>query len=381
VIFVSFLNEFLRKELSDDMSIVHGGNVYETASKLGCAPEEILDYSASINPLGPPPGLVELLGDTFQRLQHYPDIQNRALIESIARHHGVLADQVVVGNGSTELIYWLPQVLGIRKALILLPAFGEYQKAFELQGVRLAKLFASPGENFQPTVEQLDELADQFLPEAILFTHPGSPAGTLLPPAVREWLIAKGRSQKVFCIVDEVFIDFCEEQSLKAFLRDLDHLVIIRSMTKFYGLPGLRLGYVLASEPVAARLRHCLPPWSVNTYAQVAGPYCFEQREYRDKTLTLIAGERSNMIARLETLEECRVFPGEANYLLMQLGQTLPPAARLQQDLLASDRILVRDCRSFEGLDIDYVRFAVRLPDQNQRLLEALSRWVKGQSH
>ncbi len=139
------------------MTIVHGGNVYEIASQLGCAPEEILDYSASINPLGPPPGLMDLLARTFQRLQHYPDIQNRVLVESIARHHGVSVDQVVVGNGSTELIYWLPQVLGIRKALILLPTFGEYQKAFELQGVQLAKLFASPDENFQPTVAQLDE--------------------------------------------------------------------------------------------------------------------------------------------------------------------------------------------------------------------------------
>jgi len=362
------------------MTIAHGGNVYEIATQLGCAPEEILDYSASINPLGPPPGLLELLGETFLRLQHYPDIQNRVLVESIARYHGVSVDQVVVGNGSTELIYWLPQALGIKKALILLPTFGEYQKAFELQGVQLAKLYALPHENFQPTVEQLDELFDKFAPEAILFTHPGSPAGTFLPSAVREWLIAKGKRGKVFCIVDEVFIDFCEEESLKGFLGDLDHLVIIRSMTKFYGLPGLRLGYLLTSELLAARLRHFLPPWSVNTYAQVAGPYCFKQREYREKTLALIARERTRMIAHLAALEGFRVFPGEANYLLMRLGRNLA-AARLQQDLLASHRILIRDCRSFEGLDGAYVRFAVRLRDQNGRLLEALSLWAEAQWH
>ena len=363
------------------MTIVHGGNVYEIASQLGCTPEEVLDYSASINPLGPPPGLVELLSHVFQRLQHYPDIQNRVLIESIARHHGVPTGQVVVGNGSTELIYWLPQVLGIKRALILLPTFGEYQKAFELQGVQLAKLYTSPEENFQPTVEQLDDLFDQFAPEAILFTHPGSPSGTLLPRAVREWLIAKAKGGKVFCVVDEVFVDFCEEESLKGFVRDSDQLVIIRSMTKFYGLPGLRLGYLLAPEPLAARLRQFLPPWAINTYAQVAGPYCFEQREYREETLALIARERAKMVDHLETFGECLVFPGRANYLLMRLGPNLSPAARLQQALLASDRILIRDCRSFEGLDGDYVRFAVRLPEQNRKLLEALSRRVKTQLH
>jgi len=362
------------------MTIVHGGNVYEIASQLGCTPEEVLDYSASINPLGPPPGLTELLSHTFQRLQHYPDIQNRVLLEAIARRHGVRSDQIVVGNGSTELIYWLPKVLGIRKALIILPTFGEYHKAFELQGVQLAKLIASPDEHFQPVVEQLEELFDKFSPEAILFTHPGSPVGTLLPHAVREWLVEKGRSRKVFCIVDEVFIDFCEEESLKSHLGELDYLVIIRSMTKFYGLPGLRLGYLLTSEHLAARLRHFLPPWSVNTYAQVAGPYCFEQLEYHGQTLELIARERDRMIAHLANLEGCRVFPGRANYLLLELGKSLPPASRLQKDLLTSERILIRDCHSFEGLDDHYVRFAIRLPEQNQRLLEALAHWVDAQS-
>jgi threonine-phosphate decarboxylase len=143
----------------------------------------------------------------------------------------------------------------------------------------------------------------------------------------------------------------------------------------------LRLGYLLASERLAARLRHFLPPWSVNTYAQVAGPFCFAQHEYREKTLELIAREREKLVNYLKTLGGCRIFPGKANYLLMALEKNLPPARKLQQDLLTSERILVRDCHSFEGLDDHYVRFAIRLPEQNQRLLEALARWVKTQSH
>ncbi len=268
------------------MTLIHGGNVYEIAAKLGCTPEDVLDYSASINPLGPPTGLNDLFNDIFQRLQHYPDIQNRVLLDSIGRHHALSRKQVVVGNGSTELIYWLPKVLGIRKALIVLPTFAEYQKAFDLQGVQLAKLVTSPESDFQPAVEQLEELFAKFSPEAILFTHPGSPAGTLLTPDVRAWLVEKSR--RVFCIIDEVFIDFCEEESLKGFLVGGENLVTIRSMTKFYGLPGLRLGYLLTSELLAGRLGRFLPPWSVNTYAQAAGPFCFAQKEYRKETLALI---------------------------------------------------------------------------------------------
>lgn len=358
------------------MTLIHGGNVYEIALQLGCAPEDVLDYSASINPLGPPAGLVDLFNQTFQRLQHYPDIQNRRLVDAIARYHGVSPDQVVVGNGSTELIYWLPKVLGVRKALVVLPTFGEYQKAFELQGVQLAKLITSPEGNFQPEVEQLEELFEKFSPEAILFTHPGSPAGTLMSPEVRAWLVEKSRNRKVFAIVDEVFIDFCEEESLKGFLGESEHLVIIRSMTKFYGLPGLRLGYLLTSEHLAHRLGRFLPPWSVNTYAQAAGPYCFEQVEYRERTLALIREERERMAERMQAFPGCRIFPGRANYLLMGLAKTLGPVAKLRQDLLTSERIIVRDCHSFEGLDDHYVRFAIRLPEQNERLLAALERWL-----
>lgn len=362
------------------MTLIHGGNVYEIASQLGCTPEDVLDYSASINPLGPPAGLVDLFNRTFQRLQHYPDIQNRLLVDSIARYHELTPNQVVVGNGSTELIYWLPKVLGIRRALIVLPTFSEYQKAFELQGVQLAKLITSPEGNFQPEVEQLEELFEKFSPEAVLCTHPGSPAGTLMPPEVRTWLVEKSRKQKLFAIVDEVFSDFCEEESLKGLLGESTQLVIIRSLTKFYGLPGLRLGYLLTSEPLAKRLSQFLPPWSVNTYAQTAGPYCFEQGEYRERTLALIGEERKRMAERMQALAGCQVFPGRANYLLLRLGKELAPAAELQQKLLASERILVRDCGSFEGLDEHYVRFAVRLPDQNERLLAALERWARALS-
>ena len=358
------------------MTLIHGGNVYEIALQLGCAPEDVLDYSASINPLGPPAGLSELFDQTFQRLQHYPDIQNRRLLDAIACYHGVSSDRVVVGNGSTELIYWLPRVLDIRKALVVLPTFGEYQKAFELQGVQLAKLITSPEGDFQPEVEQLEDLFEKFSPEAMLFTHPGSPAGALIKPEVRAWLVEKSRARKVFAIVDEVFIDFCEEESLKGYLDESEHLVIIRSMTKFYGLPGLRLGYLLTSEPLAQRLGRSLPPWSVNTYAQAAGPYCFEQEEYRERTLGLIREERERMTARLQAFTTCRIFPGRANYLLMELRKTVGPAAKLRQDLLTAERILVRDCHSFEGLDDRYVRFAIRLPEQNERLLTALERWL-----
>jgi len=359
------------------MAFMHGGNVYEVASSLGCSPDAILDYSASINPLGPPPRLADEFNACFHRLQHYPDIENNALLSGLADFHGITSNRIVVGNGSTELIYWLPKVLGIRKAAVALPTFSEYRKAFELQGIDMHKLFAAPEAQFRPTVEQLEALCREASPEAILFTHPGSPSGAVLTPSVREWIIEKSRpGSGMFCIVDEVFVDFCEEESLKVFLSEAPGLVLIRSMTKFYGVPGLRLGYLLTSDDIAGRMRRSLPPWSVNTLAQIAGEYCLRQTEYRKETLRLIEQERERMSKTLESLKGCRVLPGRANYLLMELDDKLPAAEALQRDLLASDRILVRDCSTFEGLSDHYVRLAIRLPEQNDRLLKGLVSWV-----
>ena len=138
------------------MTIVHGGNIYELSARAGCSPDDILDFSASINPLGPPPGLARILSGCFHRLESYPDIHNQTLIEAISKFHDIAPECIAVANGSTELIYWLPRALGVSRALAVLPTFGEYAKAFELQGTRLQKLFSAPENHFQPIVEQLE---------------------------------------------------------------------------------------------------------------------------------------------------------------------------------------------------------------------------------
>jgi threonine-phosphate decarboxylase len=354
------------------MSLAHGGNVYETAFRLGCAPEDILDFSASINPLGPPAGLLDEFGHYFHRLQHYPDIRNHSLIEAISNFHDVSPNQVVAGNGSTELIYWLPQILDIDRAAVVLPTFSEYRKAFEIQNIHVDKLITRSEDLFQPAMEQLDSVLAAPHLDAILVTSPGSPSGTLMPAPVRNRLLQRCKESNILCIVDEVFMDFCEEESMKKNLKDYPQLVLIRSMTKFYGIPGLRLGYLLTSEIIASRMRERIPPWSVNTLAQIAGEYCLVQEAYQHDTLQLIESERERLRVKLDSAKGYRVFPGKANYLLLELGGNLPPAPALQQELLASDRILIRDCSSFEGLGDRFVRIAIRLPEENERLLSAL---------
>jgi threonine-phosphate decarboxylase len=230
-------------------------------------------------------------------------------------------------------------------------------------------------------VEELAACCQRDSPEAILLTHPGSPAGAPLPREVRQWLLNRSRDQGTVFVVDEVFVDFCEEESLKHSLADVERLVLIRSLTKFYALPGLRLGYLFTWEALAARLRERLPPWSVNTFAQIGGVYGLEQQGYQAETLRLIERERRNLSESLARTRAFRVHPGCANYVLFELDNNLPSAQVLRDDLVAAHGILIRDCSSFEGLGPHYARVAVRLPEENGRLLNALHSWLGRHGH
>jgi threonine-phosphate decarboxylase len=360
------------------MNIVHGGNIYELSAQAGCSPDDILDFSASINPLGPPPGLARVISGCFRRLESYPDIHNRTLIDALSKFHGIDPECIAVGNGSTELIYWLPRAFGIRSALVVCPTFGEYARAFELQATRLQRLVATPENRFQPRLEHLETALKKDPVQAVLLTQPASPAGTLLDAGLIDWIVENGnRAGKTLFLVDEVFIDFCEQASLKRFLDRSQNVAVIRSLTKFYGLPGLRIGYMLAPPRLAAKLRDHLPPWSVNTIAQTAGAYCFAQDRYRRKTLDLVTKERRRLSRELAAIDGLTVFPAEANYLLVRMDPGLNPASSLKNDIFASDRILIRDCGSFDGLDDRYFRVAVRLPEQNDRLIAAVKNSIR----
>jgi len=355
------------------MTIVHGGNIYELSQRAGCSPDDILDFSASINPLGPPPGLAQILGGCLHRLESYPDIHNRLLTEAISKFHDIDPECIAVANGSTELIYWLPRALGVHKALVALPTFGEYARAFELHGTRLQKLFSTREDRFQPRVEHLEAALREDAFDAVLLTHPASPSGSLLGGEAVGWIVENSANfGRLLFVIDEVFIDFCEQASLKRFLNRSPNLVLIRSFTKFYGLPGLRIGYLLAPPPIAAQVRNHLPPWSVNTLAQATGAWCLAQEDYRRKTLDLIAQERRRLAGELSAIPGLHVFPAQANYLLVRMDGELKPASRLKRDIFERHRILIRDCGSFEGLDDWYFRAAVRMPDQNDRLIAAL---------
>lgn len=348
----------------------HGGNVFTVARALGVRPEEIIDFSASINPLGVGPRVREALLSSFSQLTHYPDADLVELNLALAAYHNLDPGHIAAANGSTELIYLLPRLISGRKALIVAPAFSEYAKALTREGWDVAYHELLGKEDFALSLDRLERHLGQGF-DALFLCNPGNPTGTLLSPGTIKEVYNLCRQSGTFLVLDEAFMDFCEDYSAKHLVSSGGG-VILRSMTKFFAIPGLRLGYAIGSPELVADLTALREPWSVNTPAQVAGVAALEDSGYRFQTLQLIGEERAFLAAGLGALAGLKVHPSAANYLLVETGPGLS-ATELRESLLPLG-ILIRDCSNFQGLDKRYFRVAVRSRSENEQLLRQLER-------
>ena len=349
----------------------HGGRIFAVARELGLAPEAMLDFSASINPLGVAPGVAQAVAAAMLQIGHYPEIGSPALCDALAGLHGLPAKMVAVANGSTELIYLLPRLIGKSggRALLVAPTFSEYAHSLELAGWTVAYHCLDPDNGFALDLAELEaELATGF--ELLFFCNPGNPTGRLYSREEIKGLHDVCSGAGCFFVLDEAFMDFCEEQSAKQLLPVDGDWLILRSMTKFYGFPGIRLGYSIAPEWVTAMVKRLLPPWSVGTLAQAAGLAALADAGHCRRTRDFVVAERARLTTRLGALPGLQLFPGAANYLLLRLDNGC--AAALQEGLLTHG-LLIRECGNFAGLDDHYFRIAVRTTTENDRLLAALA--------
>ncbi|OPY72484.1 MAG: Threonine-phosphate decarboxylase [Syntrophorhabdus sp. PtaU1.Bin050] len=351
----------------------HGGDIYAYLERHGTTEENVIDFSASINPLGPPRSVLAEIEHHLNHVIHYPDSDARRLRSKISETHNLDPALIVCGNGCTELIRLVPVALGFKKVLIPSPTYSDYERACRLANpgstiihhpLRKEKLFDIDTEGLTHTM--VNEEVD-----AVFLCNPNNPTGRLMRRESLMEIAEAAKQHRAYLVVDESFIDFCPSAgSLINNVETNPYLMILRSMTKFYALPGLRIGYGVFPAEVAGALRTHQAPWSVNTLAQVAAFAALGATGYREETLKIISEQKRVLEQGLSDLG-IDFTPSVANYYLLAI-----PAAQQIASYLEHRGLLVRNCVNFKGLDRAYLRIAVKSLNHNMLLLHYLEEYL-----
>jgi threonine-phosphate decarboxylase len=347
--------------------VAHGGDVWQVAREQGIAPGDLLDFSANINPRGLPLRARERLArdaSDHRLLTCYPDPAARVLRAALVAQTGVPPEAIAVGPGAESLLAPILNCAEAESVLVPVPAFSEYRRVCEQAVIEFVPFSLDRAESFRIPVERMCERTG-----IVLLNNPHNPSGALLE--AREVLRIAEAAETL--IVDEAFIDYAPDASVVREASVRRGLIVIRSLTKFYGCPALRVGYAVAHPDTIRKIQGLLPTWPVTTLALDALAEAVTDCEYAEASLRDNAAERERLTASLTGLGLV-VFPSAANYLLLELGEQMPASSDLRSRLIANHRILIRNCDSYEGLAQGrYVRAAVRAADDNERLIRALT--------
>jgi len=346
----------------------HGGNLRRLESISGVPAGEILDFSANVNPLGLPDWVRPLISSVLGSVVHYPDPECTALIAAAERRYGCAPGELVVGNGSSEIIHLVPRVAGRRRAVIVEPTYADYRIASVAAGLEYEPFLLEESRGFLPDFTELESRLNG--DEVVFLCNPNNPTGMLSDgKTLRQ--IASRHPSSVF-VVDEAFGDFV--QDMDSLARDRpENVIVLLSLTKIFAIPGLRLGCALCPKVFGDALRAIQPTWSVNAFAQAVGEVALQDEDYVRRSREFVTKQRAALLEELKSIRGLTVYSGAANFLLIRMDRRDVDAIVLA-DRMLSHGIAIRVCDNFPGLDRRFFRVAVRTAEENERLCVELKR-------
>jgi threonine-phosphate decarboxylase len=343
----------------------HGGNLADIAQKFNVRPESLIDFSASVNSPIPMNTIRCWAVEAVERAGRYPDPEYRTLGRRLAEKYSLRETEILTGNGSSELLYLALRGFKPKRALVVEPGYADYADACRFAGAKVNRFYLSEPDGFRLDCERLQKEAARF--DLVILGNPNNPTGGVVPS--RELLKVISKNRSTIFIVDEAFIDFVPEESLLGSLKS--NLLVLRSLTKFYGIPGLRIGFAAAKPAVIKRMSAIKEPWTVNCVAEhTAIKIC---DGVVDEAAERAKAERGMMklYKGFSPISSLKVYPGSANFMLARITDRRITSSALQTELVKRG-FIIRDCANFEGLSNRYFRVAVKRDADNRKLTDAL---------
>ena len=349
---------------------LHGGQLGKISQAFDIPISQLVDFSANINPDGPPAAVLATLRSSLEDLSlltTYPDLEQAALKHSIALYCGTSPQNLAVANGFVPLLECALRALQVKRCLLPVPAFVEYRRSLMRAGVEIEPHPLDTGSNFQ---YDLDALVNG-KHDAILIANPQNPSGILSRKDFLRELVSRCAARNITVLLDEAFIDYTPSHSLATEVDQFNNLIVFRSVTKFHGIPGLRVAYAVTTEHVAVALNENLPSWPITTLAGNAVVTALQDKMFADRSR--VSNDRRRDVLRdgfsslgIET------YPSVANFLLIRLPAAIVPRPFWER-MIVDHHIVLRDCSNYEGLPSGHLRVAVRTERENEQLLSAIS--------
>jgi threonine-phosphate decarboxylase len=349
--------------------LIHGGQLRQIAERFGIPVSQLLDFSANINPEGPSPAVIPTLHASLEdpaSLACYPDIEETELKRSLARYAGVRPDNIIVANGFVPILDAALRALKIWHCLMPVPAFVEYRSALTRAQIKITSHLLSSDLNFAYNIESM--LAGDY--DAILLANPQNPSGVSCDPQTLLQLVARAAERKIAVLLDEAFIDYTAPDSLSPYVDRFPNLIVFRSVTKFHGIPGLRVAYAAATAQLAGQVTYDLPPWPVTTLAARAVIAALDDAAYTERSRVLNQERRALMQSELDQLG-IHSYNSAANFLLLRLPSDID-RDQFWQHMILVHHLVLRNCHNYEGLSDGHLRSAVRTESQNETFIKAV---------
>ena len=369
------VSKLVKESLRNLSPYFHGGNVWEVSEKYKIPVDQLIDFSISTNPLGVPKTALESIRQHLNLIHHYPDPDHEWLLEALAKSAGVKPNNVVVGNGSTELIYLFNEVFleNGYEAVIPVPTFSEYKAAIERFGGNMVFINCDSSKNFKLNLEELEKFISKKT-RIIFLCNPNSPTGWLYEKDDILRIIKLAAENNVLVFIDEDYIDFVDDgkrYSMAEYVNEYNNLFVLRSLTKFFGLAGVRIGFGIGSPDLVKILKRVIMPWSVNSLAMFAAAEAVKDTDFIKRSRLLLSKSKRQMLEMFKTIPWLKVYPSETNFLLIEIIQEDLTSTQLAEGL-AKNGLLIRDCKDFDGLNNRFFRVTVRRPEENRKLVEQI---------
>ena len=353
----------------------HGGHIKHIINH---GNNGILDFSANINPLGYPENVRKIVFENFDDILHYPDIDCTSLRKYIGQKVGHSEDEIIVGNGSTELFYLIPRALKPTKGIVFQPTFSEFAEALKCSHAGVVNNILKEEEDFC-FIYRKDHFDDKKV-KMVFLCNPNNPTGQLVEKAVIVRMVKQ--HPDITFVVDEAFMDFVDEPEKYSVIHEagtLRNLIVVRSLTKFFGFPGLRIGYLVAHADLVIKMMEYKEPWSVNALAQCAATAAMEDKEFFSRSREFMFHERMHLFNELSNIHGLLPYKPTANYVFVKINISCVTSPLLRERLL-DHGIAIRDCSNFIGLNDNYFRIAVRTREENTMLVSTLKTLLTKQS-